>query len=336
VNILLTGGAGYIGSHTAVVLSQAGHEVVLLDNFCNSRKTILKRLQKILGVELPCVESDVRDTALVTKTLRDYKIDAVIHFAGLKAVGESVEKPIEYYANNMQGAISLLEAMKSSNVKTLVFSSSATVYGDPQYLPIDESHPTSATNAYGRTKLHIEEMFKDVASSDNEWRIISLRYFNPVGAHESGFIGEESNGPPNNLMPLITQVAGGKLPHLDIYGNDYPTVDGTGVRDYIHIVDLSEGHKAALDYIHNQSGYHAVNLGTGVGISVLEMIRAYELVSNQPVNYKLVPRRSGDVASCFANVNQAKLTLGWAPKRSLNEMCASAWSFEKTNKCNNL
>ena len=246
MNILLTGGTGYIGSHTAVVLSQAGHEVVLLDNFCNSNPSVLERLRKVLSKALPCIEVDVRDTDIVEKVLREYKIDGVIHFAGLKAVGESVEKPIEYYANNVQGTISLLEAMKTVNVKTLVFSSSATVYGDPQYLPIDEDHPTSATSAYGRSKLHIEEMLKDVANSDSEWKIICLRYFNPVGAHESGLIGEYPNGIPNNLTPYIAQVVTGKLPYLNIYGNDYPTIDGTGVRDYIHVMDLAEGHLAAI------------------------------------------------------------------------------------------
>ena len=283
MNILLTGGAGYIGSHTAVVLSEAGHEVVLLDNFCNSRKSVLERLQKIAGKALPCVECDVRDTALVAKALQDYKIDAVIHFAGLKAVGESVEKPIDYYANNVQGTISLLEAMKSTNVKTLVFSSSATVYGDPQYLPIDEGHPTSAKNAYGRSKLHIEEMLKDVANSDAEWKIICLRYFNPVGAHESGLIGEDPNGIPNNLVPYIAQVAAGRLPYLNIYGNDYPTIDGTGVRDYIHVIDLAEGHLASLIYVQNHNGWNAFNLGTGHGVTVLEVIASYRRASGMDI-----------------------------------------------------
>jgi UDP-glucose 4-epimerase len=328
VNILLTGGAGYIGSHTAVVLSQAGHEVVLLDNFCNSRKSVLERLQKILGKQLPCVEGDVRDTALVTKTLQDYKIGAVIHFAGLKAVGESVEKPIQYYANNVQGTISLLEAMKSTNIKTLVFSSSATVYGDPQYLPIDENHPTSATNAYGRSKLHIEEMLKDVANSDSEWKIICLRYFNPVGAHSSGLIGEDPNGVPNNLMPYIAQVASGKLPYLNVYGNDYPTADGTGVRDYIHVMDLAEGHLAALAYIHSHKGWDVINLGTGKGASVLEMIEAFEGVAKKNIKFEITDRRLGDIASCFARVELAKKRLSWEPKRGLNEMCQSTWNWK--------
>ena len=329
MNILLTGGAGYIGSHTAVVLSQAGHKVVLLDNFCNSRKSVLERLQKILGKVLPCIEGDVRDTAVVTKTLQDYKIDAVIHFAGLKAVGESVEKPIEYYANNVQGTISLLEAMKSKNVKTLVFSSSATVYGDPQYLPIDEDHPTSATNAYGRSKLHIEGMLKDVANSDVDWKIICLRYFNPVGAHESGLIGEDPNGIPNNLVPYIAQVASGKLPHLNIYGNDYPTPDGTGIRDYIHVMDLAEGHLKALDYVKNYTGWIVFNLGVGKGHSVLDVLKTYEEVSGKKLSVCVTPRRSGDIAACFSRTEKAKEFMEWFAIRDLYEMCSSSWKHAK-------
>ncbi len=329
MNILLTGGSGYIGSHTAVVLSGAGHEVVLLDNFCNSRKSVLDRLQKILGKALPFIEGDVRDIALVAKTLQDYKINAVIHFAGLKSVGESMEKPIEYYSNNMQGTISLLEAMKLSNVKTLVFSSSATVYGDPLYLPIDENHPTSATNAYGRSKLYIEEMIKDVANSDRDWKIICLRYFNPVGAHESGLIGEDPSGMPNNLMPYIAQVATGKLPQLNVYGNDYPTKDGTGIRDYIHVMDLAEGHLAALVYVSDQKGWEVVNLGTGQGTSVLEMISSYELVSGKTISYEIKDRRMGDIASCYARVEKSQTLLQWHAKRTLEEMCSSNWLWQK-------
>lgn len=332
MNILLTGGAGYIGSHTAVVLSQAGHKVVLLDNFCNSRKSVLERLQKILGKALFCVEGDVRDTTLVTKTLQDYKIDAVIHFAGLKAVGESVQKPIEYYANNVQGTISLLEAMKANDIKILVFSSSATVYGDPQYLPIDEGHPTSATNAYGRSKLHIEEMLKDVANSDADWKIICLRYFNPVGAHESGLIGEDPNGIPNNLVPYIAQVAAGRLPHLNIYGNDYPTIDGTGVRDYIHVIDLAEGHLAALIYVQNHNGWNVFNLGTGLGVSVLEVITSYRRASGIDIACQVMGKRLGDVASCYAKAKKAESDLGWMAQRSLDSMCKSSWQFQKESK----
>jgi UDP-glucose 4-epimerase len=328
VNILLTGGAGYIGSHTAVVLSQAGHKVVLLDNFCNSRKSVLERLQKILGKALPCIEGDVRDTALITKILQDYSIDAVIHFAGLKAVGESTEKPIEYYANNVQGTISLLEAMKLTNIKTLVFSSSATVYGDPQYLPIDEDHPTSATNAYGRSKLHIEGMLKDVANSDTRWKIICLRYFNPAGAHESGLIGEDPNGLPNNLMPYIAQVAAGMLPHINVYGNDYPTPDGTGIRDYIHVMDLAEGHLAALDFVANHQGWNVFNLGTGHGISVLEMISSYQQTSGQEIAYQIKGRRKGDIASCYTKVEKSQALLNWRARYGLDRMCQSSWLWQ--------
>ena len=328
MNILLTGGAGYIGSHTAVVLSQAGHEVVLLDNFCNSRKSVLERLQKIVGKALPCVEGDVRDTALVAKALQDYKIDAVIHFAGLKAVGESVEKPIVYYANNVQGTISLLEAMKSMNIKALVFSSSATVYGDPQYLPIDENHSTSATNAYGRSKIHIEEMLKDLAISDPEWKIICLRYFNPVGAHESGLIGEDPGETPNNLMPYIAQVAAGIQRQLNIYGNDYCTSDGTGVRDYIHVMDLAEGHLAALIYVRDHNGWDAINLGTGQGSSVLELVKAYEEASRTNIPYKFVSNRPGDVAVSFGAVEKSEALLAWKAKRNLQDMCQTSWKWQ--------
>lgn len=329
MNILLTGGAGYIGSHTAVVLAEAGHEVVILDNFCNSNKSVLTRLHKIVGKELVCIEGDIRDTSLVAKVLKDHQIDAVIHFAGLKAVGESVQMPIEYFANNVQGTISLLEAMKSTGVKTLVFSSSATVYGDPQYLPIDEDHPTSATNAYGRSKLHIEEMLKDVAKSDPEWKIICLRYFNPVGAHESGLIGEDPNGIPNNLVPYIAQVAVGRLNKLQVYGNDYPTPDGTGVRDYIHVMDLADGHVAALNYLDTNKGWSAINLGTGKGTSVIEMLKEYELACGKVINYSIEKRRSGDIASCFAKADNAADLLIWKSKRNLYEMCLSSWNWQK-------
>lgn len=329
MNILLTGGAGYIGSHTAVVLSEAGHEVVLLDNFCNSSPSVLERLQKILGKALPCIEADVRDTDVVEKVLREYKIDAVIHFAGLKAVGESVEKPIEYYANNVQGTISLLEAMKSTNLKTLVFSSSATVYGDPQYLPVDENHPTSATNAYGRSKLHIEEMLKDLANSDPKWKIVCLRYFNPVGAHESGLIGEDPRGTPNNLMPYIAQVAAGIQSHLNIYGNHYPTADGTGVRDYIHVMDLADGHLSALTYMQAHHGLDVINLGTGQGISVLQMVGAYEHASGRTILCKTMKNRPGDVAASFTAVGKSDALLAWKAKRSLQNMCQTSWKWQQ-------
>jgi UDP-glucose 4-epimerase len=329
VNILLTGGAGYIGSHTAVALSQAGYEVVLLDNFCNSNPSVLERLAKILGKALHCIETDVRDTDVVEKVLREYKIDAVIHFAGFKAVGESVEKPVEYYANNVQGTISLLEAMKSTNVKTLVFSSSATVYGDPLYLPIDERHPTSATNAYGRSKLHIEEILKDLANSDSDWKIICLRYFNPAGAHESGLIGEDPSSTPNNLMPYIAQVAAGIKSHLNIYGNQYPTADGTGVRDYIHIMDLAEGHLAALNYTQGHHGWDVVNLGTGQGRSVLQLVGAYEQASGVTILCNITKNRPGDIAASFAAVEKSETLLAWKAKRSLENMCQTSWKWQQ-------
>lgn len=334
MKILLTGGAGYIGSHTAVVMSKAGYEVVIFDNFCNSHKSVLTRLQQILGKELSCVEGDIRDVSLIAKVLGDYQIDAVIHFAGLKAVGESVRIPIEYYENNVQGTISLLKAMKLVGVKTLVFSSSATVYGDPQYLPIDEAHPLSATNAYGRSKLHIEEMLKDVANSDPEWKIICLRYFNPIGAHETGLIGEDPNGIPNNLVPYIAQVAIGKLPKLKVFGNDYATPDGTGVRDYIHVMDLADGHLAALNYIVSHNEWVVINLGTGKGYSVLEVIEEYRRSSNAKIDYLITDRRAGDVASSYASVQKASELLNWSAKRLLADMCSSSWKWieDKTGK----
>ena len=328
MNILLTGGTGYIGSNTAVVLSQAGHEVVLLDNFCNNNPSVLGLLQIILGKALPCIETDVRDTDVVEKVFREYKIDGVIHFAWLKAVSESTEKPIEYYANNVQGTISLLEAMKSADIKMLVFSSSATVYGDPQYLPIDENHPTGATNAYGRSKLHIEEILRDVANSDAEWKIICLRYFNPVGAHETSLISEDPSGLPNNLMPYIAQVVSGKFPHLNIYGYDYPTHDGTGVRDYIHVVDLAEGHLAALNYLQNNLTWSAVNLGIGHGVSVLEIISSYQQASGKEIAYQIKGRRTGDIAICYTRVEKSQGFLGWHSKRSLDQMCQSSWLWQ--------
>ncbi len=330
MNILLTGGAGYIGSHTAVVLTEAGHEVVILDNFCNSHPSVLERLKQILQKNLIYIEGDVRNTDLLTQVLQEQKIDAVIHFAGLKAVGESVTMPVEYYANNVQGTISLLEAMKASNIKSLVFSSSATVYGDPQYLPIDEDHPLSATNAYGRSKLHIEEILKDVSRSDPDWRIACLRYFNPVGAHESGLIGEDPDGIPNNLVPYISQVAIGRLEKLAVYGNDYPTTDGTGLRDYIHVMDLSEGHLATLNYLSNmQAGWESINLGTGRGYTVIEVIDSFEKTSNRKINYSVTDRRPGDIAACYALADKARKLLGWEANRTIDQMCASAWAWQK-------
>jgi UDP-glucose 4-epimerase len=330
MNILLTGGTGYIGSHTAVVLSQLGHKVVLFDNLSNSNEAVLERLAQITNQQFPFVKGDVRDTDLLKKTLANQSIAAVIHFAGLKAVGESVAKPVDYYANNVQGTLSMLQAMQAQHIKTLVFSSSATVYGQPQYLPLDESHPTSATNPYGRSKLHIEEMLNDLAISDPEWCIACLRYFNPVGAHESGLIGENPNGIPNNLMPCIAQVAAGQRAELSIFGNDYPTPDGTGVRDYIHIMDLAEGHAAALNFLTQNLGWHAINIGTGKGYSVLEIAKAFESVSAIKLPTMIAPRRAGDVAECYANPVKAKELLKWVARRSLDDMCASTWRFQQS------
>lgn len=334
MNILLTGGTGYIGSHAAVTLVQAGHEIVLLDNLSNSQRQVVDRIAQILGRPIPFIEGDIRDVSLMEQTLRQHHIDAVMHFAGLKAVGESVKLPLAYYANNVQGTISLLQAMQACGVTTIVFSSSATVYGDPTYLPIDEQHPTSATNPYGRTKLHIEEMLADLAASCSDWKIARLRYFNPVGAHPSGLIGEDPNGIPNNLMPIVSRVAAGILPVLSVYGNDYPTPDGTGVRDYIHVMDLVEGHLSALKFLENQNlgGCHTFNLGTGQGYSVLEMLRAFEGISGQKVPYQIVARRPGDVASCFAKVDRAAQVLGWRARRGLAEMCQSNWHFQQNGQ----
>lgn len=328
MNVLLTGGTGYIGSHTAVVLLEAGHKVVLFDNLSNSRRDVVDRIEDITNQNIPFVEGDVRDTSLLSKTIKDYQVDAVIHFAGLKAVGESVEKPIEYFDNNVGGTISLLEAMRENRVSELVFSSSATVYGEPQYLPIDESHPTSATNPYGRTKLHIEEMLQDVVASDSAFSVVCLRYFNPVGAHESGLIGEDPSGVPNNLMPYVAQVAIGKLESLSIYGDDYPTPDGTGIRDYIHVMDLASGHLSAINFLNQNAGCHIFNLGTGVGFSVLEMVKAFERASGQQINYKITRRRAGDVASCYADASKAKHSLSWEARYGLNDMCESGWRWQ--------
>ena len=328
MNILLTGGAGYIGSHTAVVLSQAGHEVVLLDNFCNSNPSVLERLQKILGKALPCIEADVRNTDVVKKILREYKIDAVIHFAGLKAVGESVANPVLYYANNVQGSISLLQAMQKVGVKTLVFSSSATVYGEPQYLPYDEDHPTKPMNPYGQSKLQVEEILRDLAASDSEWKIASLRYFNPVGAHESGLIGEDPNGIPNNLMPYVAKVASGELPHLNVFGDDYETRDGTGERDYIHVMDLAEGHMAALDFVKDHAGSEVINLGTGVSSSVFDLVSSFEKASKKKIEKVIVQRRPGDLPIYFAKTNKAADIFHWKAGRNLDQMCQSVWHWQ--------
>ena len=326
--ILVTGGTGYIGSHTVVELLTAGHEVVILDNLSNSRSEVLQSIEKITGKSPDFVEGDMRDAALLEALFTRYHFDAVIHFAGLKAVGESVAKPLEYYENNVHGSIVLFQAMIRHGVKQLVFSSSATVYGDPDVLPVKEDAPLRATNPYGRTKLMIEEVLEDLAKADPDWRIATLRYFNPIGAHRSGLIGEAPNGIPNNLLPYVAQVATGKLEYLSVFGNDYPTPDGTGVRDFIHVVDLALGHLKALDFLRAHAGLHVFNLGTGNGYSVLEIVRAFEQVSGKTVAYKMVPRRPGDIASCYANTDKALLELGWQAERGLDLMCADAWRWQ--------
>ena len=328
MNILLTGGMGYIGSHTAVALQAAGHSPVLYDNLCNSKADVLERIGRISGSQPAFVQGDIRDTALLTQTLREHCIDAVIHFAGLKAVGESVAQPIDYYANNVQGTISLLQAMQAVGVKTIVFSSSATVYGEPQYLPYDEEHPTSATNPYGRSKLHIEEILADLSRAEPDWRIACLRYFNPVGAHPSGLLGEDPSGIPNNLMPYIVQVAAGERPFLQVFGDDYDTPDGTGVRDYVHVMDLVEGHIAALGFLQKQTGWHAINLGTGQGYSVLQMVHAFEQATGQAVPYQLAPRRAGDIDSSYAKTDKSRELLHWQAEKQLSDMCADSWRWK--------
>jgi len=328
--ILVTGGAGYIGSHTCVELLNAGHELVVFDNFCNSHPEALVRVEKITGRKLNVVKGDIRDQGALEEAIRRFNCTAVIHFAGLKAVGESVEKPLDYYDNNVIGTHRLLQAMINCGVKTLVFSSSATVYGEPQFLPLTEDHPLSATNPYGRTKLVIEEMLRDLYRSDPSWRIGILRYFNPVGAHESGLIGEDPQGIPNNLMPFVAQVAIGRRECLKIWGNDYPTSDGTGIRDYIHVVDLAIGHLKALARL-SEPQCIAVNLGTGLGYSVLDVINAFAKASNRPVPYDFSPRRPGDVAACYADSSLADTLLGWKAARDLNAMCIDAWHWQLSN-----
>jgi len=329
--ILVTGGAGYIGSHTCIELDKAGLDFVVYDNLCNSSKESLKRVSEIIGKEVNFVEGDIRNKEQLQQVFDTYDIDSVIHFAGLKAVGESVEKPLEYYDNNIVGTLRLCEVMIQNNCKKIVFSSSATVYGDPHTTPIKEDFPLSATNPYGRTKLFIEEILRDLYISDNEWKIVLLRYFNPVGAHESGKIGEDPNGIPNNLMPFIAQTAVGKRDHLNVFGNDYDTHDGTGVRDYIHVVDLANGHVKAIEKLDSLDGVLAVNLGTGNGYSVLDMVKAFEKASGKKVPYKIAPRRSGDVAKCFADPSYAKEVLGWEAKRGIDAMCADTWRWQSNN-----
>ncbi len=331
MNVLLTGGAGYIGSHTAVECLAAGHEVVVFDNLSNSSVISLDRVAQITGKPVTFVQGDIRDRAALRQLFDDFDIDTVVHFAGLKAVGESVEKPLLYYDNNIAGSITLFEEMAAAGVKSVVFSSSATVYGDPATVPITEDFPLSATNPYGRSKLVIEEMLRDIAHADAGWHVALLRYFNPVGAHVSGLIGEDPRGIPNNLMPYVAQVAVGRRPHLNVFGGDYPTPDGTGVRDYIHVVDLARGHVAALDKLHGLDGVQTWNLGTGCGVSVLDMVRAFEAASGQPVPYEVVARRPGDVAQCWADPARAARDLGWRAEYDLPRMCADTWRWQQQN-----
>jgi UDP-glucose 4-epimerase len=329
--ILVTGGAGYIGSHTCVELLEAGYAPLILDNFCNSSPVVLDRIERIAGKRPDLVEGDVRDRALLDRLFAAHEVRVVIHFAGLKAVGESVAKPLEYYENNVAGSLTLFRAMADADVGSLVFSSSATVYGDPASVPIREYFPLSATNPYGRSKLIIEDMLRDLAKARPELRVALLRYFNPVGAHASGLIGEDPAGLPNNLMPYISQVAVGRLKELSVFGSDYPTPDGTGVRDYIHVVDLARGHLAALKALERQPGLVTVNLGTGQGYSVLNMVRAFEQASGRPVPYRLVDRRPGDVAACYADPTLAAELLGWRAEKGLAEMCADTWRWQLMN-----
>ena len=327
--ILVTGGAGFIGSHTCVALAQAGIPHLILDNFGNSRRSVLERLGRITGVQPLIVEGDVRDADLLARVFAQHPIEGVIHFAALKAVGESVREPLRYYDNNVAGTVALLRAMQVAGVRTLVFSSSATVYGEPATVPIREDFPLSATNPYGWTKLMMEQVLADVdAAEPGQWRIARLRYFNPVGAHESGLIGEDPQGEPGNLLPYVAQVAAGQRASLSVYGNDYPTPDGTGVRDYIHVCDLAEGHVAALRYLNKHPGLLTVNLGTGRPVSVLEMVRAFEQASGRAVRYQLVARRPGDVAQCWADPALAQTLLGWSAQHGVDRMCQDAWRWQ--------
>ncbi|MDN5843809.1 MAG: UDP-glucose 4-epimerase GalE [Alcaligenaceae bacterium] len=326
--ILITGGTGFIGSHTAVVLQQAGYDVLVIDNLHNSEREVISAIGQITGREPAFIEGDIRDVSLLAGLFKTHHIQAVMHFAGLKAVGESTQIPLTYYDNNIQGSITLLQAMRNAGVRTFVFSSSATVYGDPQRLPLTEDHPRSATNPYGYTKLVIEDILESLYRSEPGWKIARLRYFNPVGAHPSGLIGESPQGIPNNLMPFIAQVATGQRKQLNIFGNDYDTPDGTGVRDYIHVMDLAEGHKTALEYCNAQAQtLLTTNLGTGQGYSVLEMIQAYEQACGKPIAYQVAERRPGDIAACWADTTYAKQTLGWKADLGLKEMCQDGWRW---------
>lgn len=331
--ILVTGGAGYIGSHTVVELLEAGEDIVIVDNFVNSKPEALDKIKKITGKDFKFYEVDILDEEKLEKVFKENNIESVIHFAGLKAVGESVVKPIEYYHNNITGTLVLLKLMKKYNCKRIVFSSSATVYGDPEIVPITEECKTGVTtNPYGTTKLFIERILQDVYVADNEFSIALLRYFNPIGAHVSGLIGEDPNDIPNNLMPYITGVASGKLEILSVFGNDYPTKDGTGVRDYIHVVDLAKGHLKALAKIREEAGVKIYNLGTGHGYSVLDLVNTFQKVNNVEVKYKIVGRRAGDIATCYADPSKAKKELGWVAEKGIEDMCKDSWNFIIKNK----
>ncbi|CAH1605400.1 UDP-glucose 4-epimerase [Vibrio jasicida] len=331
MKVLVTGGMGYIGSHTCIQMIEAGMTPVILDNLYNSKPTVLKRIKKVCGVTPVFIEADIRDKASLVDAMKTHNIEAVIHFAGLKAVGESVEKPLEYYDNNVNGTLVLVDAMRDAGVKSIVFSSSATVYGDPATVPITEDFPTSATNPYGRSKLMVEECLTDFQKANPDWSITLLRYFNPVGSHPTGELGEDPQGIPNNLMPFVSQVAVGRREFLSVFGSDYPTKDGTGVRDYIHVMDLSDGHVAALDKVGNKAGLHIYNLGTGNGYSVLEMVKAFEAASGKPVPFKLVDRRPGDIAECWADPSKAANELGWKAGRTLEEMTGDTWRWQSNN-----
>ena len=329
--ILVTGGTGYIGSHTVVELDKAGYEVVILDDFSNSSPEVLKRLITITGKEFPFYKGSILDHDFLTEVFSKEKIDCVIQFAGFKAVGESVVKPLEYYHNNITGTLVLLDVMRNFGVKNIIFSSSATVYGMNNPVPFKEGMPTSATNPYGYTKVMLEQILNDVAFADKEWSVTNLRYFNPIGAHESGLIGENPNGVPNNLMPYITQVAVGKLPQLSVFGDDYDTHDGTGVRDYIHVVDLARGHVLAVKDNIGNPGAKVYNLGTGIGYSVLDLVHAFIKENNVDIPYKICPRRAGDIATCYADASRAKEVLGWVAEKDLNDMVRDSWNWQKNN-----